>query len=179
MKSKLTAVIFFAILLLAIGVRIVGLERCFFLDELRTINFSARPIPEMLDILKQEESYSPLLYFSIRGWMNFAENDIWIRLLFVAFGTLSVITVYLIGKYLVNSRYALISMFLMALMPMQVWVSQYVRGIAPSIFFSLLSTLFFLKLLRGGETGKNYYLSALFYVLASATAIYFFITPFL
>lgn len=170
MKKRSAVIIFLAILTLALGTRLIGLDRSFVLDEFRTIRFSRLPVDELLDVIKAD-AYPPLTFLALSLWMNIGQSDIWIRLLFIIFGALSVITVYAIGKEVMDYKFAFMAMFLMALMPMQVWISQYVRGITPGIFFILLATLFFLKLIKSNEW-KEYNLNALGYIISSIMAIY-------
>lgn len=177
MKKNAVKILFLIILFLAIVLRITGLDRSFIVDEFRTIRFAEPPTGSVLEAIRID-SYPPFSYLILSAWLKISHRDVWIRFLFVIFGVLSVTTVYLIGKELVDPKYALLAMFLMAVMPMQVWVSQYARGIAPAILFILLSTLFFLRLIKGSTSGgkeaKTYNLNALGYVASSAIAIYSF-----
>lgn len=172
MRKRLTGILFLSILLLAIGLRLMGLDRSFVSDEYRTIKFAGSRMAEIPGILK-DDAYPPLSYFFLSAWLDISGNDVWTRLLFVIFGVFSVVLVYSIGRELMDAKYAILAMFLMALMPMQVWVSQYIRGIGPSIFFLLLSTLFFLRLLKD-NAGMGFRLNAAGYILSSIAAIYSF-----
>jgi len=170
MKKNRFKIIFFIIIVISLWVRLIGLDRGFVLDEYRSIVISQLPLDGIFESIKQE-SYPPFSFAALSLWINIAQNDTWIRLFFVLFGMLSVLFVYLIGREISNRRFALLAMFFMALMPMQVWASQYVRGIGPAILFSLISTLFFIKLLQRDRCGKA--ISA-GYVLITALAAYSF-----
>ena len=159
-------------MLAAFAARCIGLDRSFILDEFRTINFSSLPVRELLKAIRLD-SYPPFSYLILSGWMNIAGGDIWIRLPFIIFGMLSVVTAYLIGKELMDSKCGLAAMFLMAIMPMQVWISQYARGISPSIFFTLVSTLFFLRLVKS-DMGRRDILNIIGYAVSAIIAIYSF-----
>lgn len=188
MDRRTRAILFLAILFLALSFRMAGLERSFILDEFRTIKFAGLNSGELLEALKGE-SYPPLFYVFLSAWLGISRNETWIRLLPVIFGLFSVIAVYLIGRMAGGDRYAFLAMFFMALMPIQVWASQYVRGISCAIFFILLATFFFLRLTREKELkvlGPNllgYAASAIlsiysfyfiFFVIAAQNLIYIF-----
>jgi uncharacterized membrane protein len=177
MSGKRAKALFLVILFLALLVRMMGLDRSFVLDEFRTIGFASKPLSEILDSIKVD-SYPPLSYLALHVWLKVSSNDIWIRLLFVLFGLLSVAVVYILAKEAFGHRCAHLTMFLGAFMPMQVWVSQYVRGIAPAILFLLLSTLFFLKVLRS-RSPREHNLNTAWYLAASCLAIYSFYFSFL
>ena len=168
---------FLAILLLALATRCVGLDRSFVLDEFRTIKFSSALGPAKILDATRVDSYPPFSYLALSAWMAISRDDAWIRLLFVLFGMASVVAAFFLGREAVNPRYALIAMFLLALMPIQVWSSQYVRGIAPAILFLLLSALFFMRLIRDEKIRLN--MNLIGYIASASLAAYSFYYSFL
>lgn len=154
MKRSAATTAFLAVLGLALAARLIGLDRVFVLDELRTIRFSNMPLPGLLGHLAPE-SYPPFTYLLMSFWMRLSTLAVWIRMPFVIFGIASVVVFYIIGRELIDKTFGLLVMFLAALMPMQVWISQYVRGIAPCIFFMLLSTRYFLRLTKAPARDRN------------------------
>ncbi len=172
MKRGTVAILFAAIISLAVITRCAGLERSFVLDEFRTIRFSQLPLNNLLEAIKKD-SYPPFSYVILHAWLKLSKDEAWIRLLFVLFGTGSVVLTFIIGRYMRGAGYGILAMFIASIMPMQVWVSQYARGIAPAIFFILLSSLFFLRLVRAGPL-RVYGPDAVGYVAASIASIYFF-----
>ncbi len=170
-RMRKTTLIFLAILILAAAIRLVNVDRSFLSDEFKTIMFSKLPVGEMSRVIMKTESYPPLPYLMLSAWLRIFDNDAWVRLLFVILGVFSVIIVYAIGRELRDPRYALTAMFLAAIMPMQVWISQYIRGMSTAVPFLLLSTLFFLKLVKE-EDAKRYKRAALGYLASSIMAVY-------
>lgn len=173
MKKKRITVIFFCILLIASILRAWGLDRSFVLDEFRTIHIAGLDLSEMASAIKTD-SYGPVSYLVLHAWLGVRGGESWIRLIFVIFGLLSVVMVYVIARNIASQRYALTAMFIASVMPMQIWVSQYVRGIGPGIFFLLTATYFFLKMKRHPSGGGPKFYDAAGYVLSSILAVYSF-----
>lgn len=175
MTKKAAIFFFIAIFIFAAALRFINIDRCLINDELRTIRFASSGILAIFSSISQD-SYPPFPYISLLIWMNISDSDIWIRLLFIIFGILSVGVSYMLAKKLLGLRYALIAMFMMAIIPMQVWISQYIRGISPAIFFLLLSVFFFFIL--AAESKKWKPIHAIGYVASSVFAIYSFYLSF-
>lgn len=172
MRKNLIGILFLIILALAIGVRLIGLDRCFVTDEFRTIQISKLSVSGILGGALDAQSYPPFVFIALSFWLRVLDNDIWIRLLFVIFGVFSVLVTYRIGREISGERYALIAMFFASIMPMQAWISQYIRGISPAILFMLLSTLFFIRLIK--DTGRMRWPDLTGYAVSAILAVYSF-----
>lgn len=82
----------------------------------------------------------PLFYLILRFWSRFALSEIWLRLLAVIPGVLSIPLVYLVSKEWLEEETSLFAAMLVAVSPLLVWYSQELRS------YSLLSFLFLLMI---------------------------------
>lgn len=89
--------------------------------------------------------------------------------IFAAFlGALTVFPVYLTAKKLFNERAAILSAFVMALLPFHIWHSQYSLIDVPMTFFLAIS-MFFSTLILSSNRTRYYILAGLFVGLAAST----------
>lgn len=103
------------------------------------------------------------------------------RLVTTIFGTASIYVLYQLTKDLFDKRIAIIASALLSVTFVHIWASQYVTTDVPMTFFGLLVIYFSAKILKNGDSWKNYLLVAIFIGLAMATrynAFIFFI-PFI
>lgn len=112
---------------------------------------------------------SPLYFFILRCWIRiFGTSEFSLRLPSVIAGVISVFLTYRIGDELFGRRTGLISSFILAISPLHIFYSQEARHYGFSVFFTLLSVVYFLKLLKNGY-GKITYIC---YVAATAALLY-------
>lgn len=100
----------------------------------------------------QRRAYPPLFFFVVHGALRFRDDEIGLRLPAAAFGALSVVAVFLLGRALSGNVSGALAAFLFVLTP---GVMRYfVDGNAYTLLI-LLSTLSTLFLLRSAGTDKN------------------------
>lgn len=135
------------ILLVALVLRLVGINQSFWLDEatsgLVVRNFG---LSEIVTKFLPGDFHPPLYYFVLKGWAEvFGTSEIGLRLLSVGFGVGAVWLTYLIGKSLKSELLGQISALLVATAPLHVYYSQEARMYAMGVFMVLLTVYFFVQ----------------------------------
>lgn len=154
-KVSTRQVVLLLLLILALGsfLRIYDLgAESLWLDEACSIQESAMSIKGIA-----EHSNQPPLYFIILNfWINlFGTSEVALRSLSAIFGIISILLIYQVGSTLFNSRVGLISGLLSAISSYHIYYSQEARGYSLLLLLSILSYLFFIKILQGDK--KWYY----------------------
>jgi mannosyltransferase len=123
-------------------------------DESFTVLFSARPLAELVEGIRNVEPNPPLYYLVLRGAMLlFGHSDFSTRYVSAFFGVLAIPLLYQLGRTLVRDRrlggrVALVAAGLLAVNPYQIWHSQDVRNYTLWPALSLASLYFFMRVLR-------------------------------
>lgn len=159
-----------AILVLAVALRLYGIDRGLYYDELATAYYfvetgSFIKIASTSIVFNNHIAYS-ILAFVAQELMGRHE---WVlRLPALLFGLGSLIFFWQFARRWLNEWLALGAMLLLAFSPSHVVWSQSARGYTALVFFTLCSSFLFLELLV-----KPSRRNALLFVLASVTGIYF------
>lgn len=131
----------FLILLLAFIVRLVGINQSLWLDEAAQALMSRG---NLYDLWTQNADFHPSLFHSLlHFWMKISSNEVFMRLLPVCFGVLSIWVVYSFCQKIFGEKIARISAYLLAVSPFAVWYSQELRGYSLLVLMSLLSVEMF------------------------------------
>ncbi|MCX7956840.1 MAG: glycosyltransferase [Endomicrobia bacterium] len=115
------------------------------------------------------------------GYVKFGDREFYInnlkeadklyktgRFILIIFGSMSAVVIFLIFKECYSDKLALISIFLLSVLPAHVFNSIYIRPDVLMMFFGLLSMYFSIKIIKEDKT--NYYLlSAIFAGISAAT----------
>jgi mannosyltransferase len=138
-----------AIALLSFALRVYRLgAQSFWWDEVYVALVSHMPFPDWLSLVFTEErSHPPGFFFLMSLWTQLGIGEFVVRYASVLWGTISVPLVYTLGARLGGRRVGVLSALLLALSPYHVWYSQEARMYAPQVFFALLSSYLFLRLL--------------------------------
>jgi len=121
-------------------------------DESFTIWFSAHSWSWLLPNIANVEPNPPLYYFLLHYWMQaLGQSEFATRLLSLLFGVLSVPVVYLLGKSLGQPAAGVLSAFLMAINPFQIWHAQDVRNYTIWPVLSMAALIFLLHALQEGK----------------------------
>lgn len=118
-------------------------------------------------ILWRREANMSLYYLLLHYWLHFGGSEFFVRSLSVLFAIASVPLIYLLGRYLFDSRVGLIAAALLAVNAYHVQYSQDARSYSLMVLLCLLSSFYFLKCLRE-PTRHNREV----YVLSSVLAVY-------
>ena len=133
-----TRVVLAAILILAVGLRVIALDKPLYIDEIVTITVGTQPLASMATVMRQIDA-SPALYpLLLHGWLQIARSDEWARLLSALFGVAAVCVVYLIGRRVFGVRTGIAAAFVAAIAPAHVHYAQYVRSYS---LFTLLAAV--------------------------------------
>ena len=93
--------------------------------------------------------HPPLFYLVLHFWRSLgADTEFSLRLLPVAFGTLSIVVLYRLSTYLLGSETGLVTSFLLAISPYHIWFDQMLRPYTAAFFLTLLSLDALARLLR-------------------------------
>lgn len=141
-------------LLLAAGLRIPGLDRGLWYDEITTlVEFVRLPVSGLLSTytsLNNHILYSLLAHGSIA---LFGEHVWSLRLPAALFGVAGVGAVWLVGRRIGSRAEALFAALLVSTSYHHVWFSQDARGYTGLMFFALLGTWLLLRAMRRGSPG--------------------------
>jgi hypothetical protein len=139
-----------AITLLALLVRLAGLDESVFGDELFTYEIATRPgFGDMLDGVSGPLEISPPLYF-VLAWLaaKLGDPDVWIRVPALVAGVALVPAVYALGVRTVGRTAALTGAALLALSPFAVFYSAEARAYTLAALFVVLAALALLNALE-------------------------------
>lgn len=142
------------LLIIAIGVylRVLCMNRPggLWYDELKTFAFAQHSLPwGIIHILMRNDLHCPLHYFYLHIWMNiFGTGDITLKMSSMVFGILTIPTAYLAGKELSDENGGLLTALFFSINSGLIYYSQEVRPYAALLFFSTLSILFLVRILK-------------------------------
>jgi len=137
-----------AILLLALGLRIWGLNAPLWYDEILTIETHLRlPWDEMMTSYSMNHHYLYSLQAKLVASL-FGEAAWTVRLPAMLFGVGSIAALWMLAKRVAGVRLAHIAALLLALSFHHIWFSQNARGYTELAFWSTLGMMFFLDGMR-------------------------------
>jgi hypothetical protein len=149
-----------ALVLLAFFLRVYRLDHVSLRgDESFTVIFSAKPLAELWDVIRDVEPNPPLYYFALRGAMFlFGQSGFVTRFFSALFGVLAVPLLYQVARSLIPDRrtgemVALLSALLLAINPYQIWHGQDVRNYTMWPTLSLASLWLLLRALKENRQG--------------------------
>src|SRR3989344_1787705 len=126
--------ILFAILLLALALRVWGIDsRDIWYDELLTIQQSEKSISEI-----NVDVPTPIHYYFVHLFLFFGKSTSVLGLSSAIFGLLTVLLVFLTAKRIADERVGLVAAFLLAISPMHIEFSQQILFFSYFTFFSSL-----------------------------------------
>jgi hypothetical protein len=160
------------ILLVAVGLRLYGLDQGLWYDEILTyVHYARLSFGEIIttyDDQNQHFLYSVLAHAS---FLSFGESGWSLRLPAVLFGAGSIWALYVLGREVANSREALLSASLLTFSYHHIWFSQNARGYIGLLFWTILSSWLLLRAMR--ETRPRLWL---LYAVAVALGVYTHVT---
>ena len=135
----------------AAALRLPGLGRQLWFDEMwMVVDYVRHPMVELLRSYPSDNNH-PLYSLLATGCARlFSESPAALRLPAYLFGILGVCMLHIFGAGLVGRRRSLLAALLLALSFHHVAFSQNARGYTGLVFFALLSSHAFLKVLKGG-----------------------------
>lgn len=141
-NKAVTHVLLAPILLLALALRIPGIDRSFWVDEVYTV--AERGQMGMTGIITTgSDPHPPLYYVLVQGWMAlFGSSEVAVRSLSVLFGLASIVAVYLLAIQLYDKRTGQIAALLMSISWFQIQHALTARMYTVFVTFSVLSLFF-------------------------------------
>jgi len=131
---------------LALVLRLIALNQQLWFDEIMTLLGSARaPIREIVTCYagqNQHTLYSILAHVSIR---TFGEQPWALRLPAMLFGVACIPALYFFARLVTTNREVLAACALMTVNYQHIWFSQNARGYTAAVFWTLLSSIFFIR----------------------------------
>lgn len=126
---------------------------------------------ELIEIgVKQNDSHPAGVQVFIYYWIKlFGLNEASLKFPFILMGTLSVYLVYLVGKQWYGKSSAILSALVFAVIQFAIFHSQLARPYSPGLFFVLLSTYFWTKLVFEKNSKR---LVIFTYILSASLASY-------
>ncbi|HEY4235250.1 MAG TPA: glycosyltransferase family 39 protein [Lacipirellulaceae bacterium] len=133
----------FAIIVLAVAIRGVDLNGpCFYTDEVNELALAKQSVT---NVIFAADSMPPLYALVHKAWLASWGTDAAARWLSVVFGVATVVCVWGIGRRLVDASTGLAAAFLLAILPLHVLYSQFVRSYAMFAFFVALALWMLLR----------------------------------
>ncbi|MFH1225464.1 MAG: glycosyltransferase family 39 protein [Candidatus Diapherotrites archaeon] len=147
--SRRQALALAAILILALGLRIYGIgDRIEAPDENMTLR-AMGDIGNLYSQLAEEDFHPPLYYLLISPAYLIMPGLVSIRLVGALLGALTVLAVFFLAREFMDARKSLIAAFLFAIYPYSIVYSQQARCYVLVILLSTLSTLVWVRFLKG------------------------------
>ncbi|MFH1507532.1 MAG: glycosyltransferase family 39 protein [Candidatus Omnitrophota bacterium] len=169
MKSN-NLFIILVLFLSAFSLRTFNLERGFFGDESITLSSVSKDLSKIIPSLVKNDMNPPLTSLLLSLWVKINSSEVFIRFYFILFGLGALLIIYLIAIESVGKKVALLALFLGAISPMLISLSQFIRNYIDSAFWMLLSTYFLLLIVKN----KGNRLAWFGYFLATLLSIYTF-----
>jgi 4-amino-4-deoxy-L-arabinose transferase-like glycosyltransferase len=117
-------------------------------DEVFSLSVSRLPINQMHPILVADVVHPPLHYYILHVWSQLVGSaSFQARLLSVIFGTVAIAVLYMLAKYLLDRRTAILSAALFAVSQISIQFSQEARPYAQVSLLALCSTYLFIRAL--------------------------------
>jgi mannosyltransferase len=144
------------ILLLAFLLRIACLDaQSLWWDEAFSFSMSVADMPSLMENAIHYRVHPPLYYMLMHFWISLGHSEFLLRTLSVFCGTLSVAIIYATTALIGGKRLATLATLLLAVSPFNIWYSQEVRMYSLTALLVLMSSFFFLRLLRH-DTLRNW-----------------------
>jgi mannosyltransferase len=141
--------------------------KSFWLDEAESVNF-ADPSRHLGQVGLADGGNFALYYLLLHVWLRFGSSDAYVRILSVIPAVIAVACIYILGRRLFGTRAGTIAAFALALNPFFIAYAQEARGYSLLLLLSIISTLFFVRLVQ--QRGSR--LDVLLYVIASVLMVY-------
>src|SRR5258708_1476796 len=134
---KLWIIIFVALVL-----RLINVNQSLWLDEEKQVLLCKEQLRNIF-WQRSVDVHPPLSYVLMHFWVVVNSSEIWLRLLSVIFGVLTVWVLYIFSSKIFSEKIALLSSFFLSISPYHIYYSQEVRMYSEAIFFATVSMYFF------------------------------------
>ncbi|MBV8051862.1 MAG: glycosyltransferase family 39 protein, partial [Acidobacteriaceae bacterium] len=149
-KSTIWLVVVIA---LATALRLFRLQtKSFWLDEAESVILAHLNWHDFIGSLIHRQANMALYYLLLRAWALFGTGEFAVRSFSVLTGVATVLATYILGKNLFGPRTGRLAALLLCCQAFHIRYSQEARGYSLLVLLAVLSTLFFLRALRGPST---------------------------
>lgn len=160
------------ITILALVLRLIGLNDGLWWDEIRTLVDSVRsPLHRIVTVYPGDNQHTLFSVLAHGSIALFGEHAWSLRLPSVVFGVATVPVLYLFAREVTGRAEALAAALLLAVSYHHIWFSQSARGYAALALFALLCSLLLVRWLQRGRLAD-----AVWYGIVAAAAIYTHVT---
>jgi mannosyltransferase len=143
-----------ALSVVAVALRIPGLNSCMWLDEILTMVRFARPPAWQILTTFPDQNQHMLYSLMAHGVISVFGEQVWaLRLPSVFFGLASIWGLFLLGRKLIGETQALAACALMTVSYHHIWFSENARGYMGLLFFTLLGTWLWLEAMERQTRG--------------------------
>jgi len=136
------------IVMLGVALRIYGLDKSLWLDEVLSVNRQR----DIQDLISNIHFPGALYFIILHFFMLFGNDEVTARLPSVIFGILSILLIYKVGElFFGRPKEGLIGAFLLSISTMHIQYSQEARYYSLSMFLSLSSLFLFYKAIKEND----------------------------
>lgn len=146
---------FVLILVIAVGIRMIGLDKGIWCDEYSSLSFSHES--DLMSTLSKlrENDHPPLYFLMLKYWSRYNSGETFLRLLSLAFGMgFILVTMAWLKPY--NRPASLLTGLYLSTAPMMIRFSQEIRGYALLLFATALAFYFAAWVIRQPEKISGY-----------------------
>jgi len=141
--------------------------KSFWLDEAASVKY-ADPHRSLAQVGLADGGQFAVYYLMLHMWLRFGTSDAYVRVLSVIPAVLAVACIFILGRQLFGTRSGAIAAFALALNPFFIAFAQEARGYSLLLLASIVSTLFFVRLVQRAGSSVD----LLSYVAASVLMMY-------
>jgi len=135
------------VLILALGLRLIGINQSLWLDEAVSANVAKWPIGEIVNSFSIGDFHPPVFYWFLNLWTKiFGSSVVMLRLSSILFSLLTIYFVYLIGKKIKDNKIGILAALLLAINPLFVYYSQELRMYSMATMWLTIGFYFFIVL---------------------------------
>lgn len=134
-------------LVLACGLRLIGINQSLWLDEAISANKAMMLVGEISKKFSITDFHPPLYYWFLHFWEKiFGSNVIVLRLSSVLFSLVTIYFIYLIGKKIRNKKIGILAALFLAVNPLFIYYSQELRMYSMVTMWLTISFYFFIRI---------------------------------
>jgi len=140
-------------------------------------NFAVGAVERTLEGIVQElvsrDAHPPLYFFLLQLWGLVSQELWWLRMLSVILGALTCVLVYQIGSVAFGRDVARYAFLFVTLSPLLIFISQYLRSYALSVFLSAAIVFIVIRILQAEES-RTFLTRLAVYMVLLVLAVYTF-----
>lgn len=161
------------ILILALGLRLVGINQSLWLDEAISVNVAKLPIGEIIGSFSVRDFHPPVFYLVLNLWIKIVGSGvIQIRIMSVIFSLITIWLIYKIGILWKDKKTGLWAAIFTGVNPLMVYYSQELRMYSMMTMFLVGGVYFWIKIIKNKETKKSWWIGFNLMILGAFLTFY-------